>query len=168
MIQACSLPTGSETELLISRLLPAPRELVFRAWTDPIHLGRWWGHRNFTTTVLELDLRVGGALRLEMRAPDGTVYGCHGTYREIVPPKRLVLTGPPECDHACGAGIPPRSTVIITFEERGSETLLSLLTRFASLEDLQAAAASGYELGWTETFAHLDELLADSANLPRA
>src|SRR5258705_11639360 len=78
-------------EVTITRLVGAPRELVFRAWTDPKHLAQWWGPRGFTNPVCEVDLRVGGALRIVMRAPNGTEYPMRGVFREIVAPERLGL-----------------------------------------------------------------------------
>jgi uncharacterized protein YndB with AHSA1/START domain len=67
-----------EQELVLTRVFDAPRELVFKVWTDPKHLARWWGPRGFTNPVCELDLRPGGAILIHMRGPDGTVYPMTG------------------------------------------------------------------------------------------
>lgn len=85
---------GSETVLVLSRTFAAPRERVFRAWTDPAILKKWWAAGpGFTPTVAEVDLRVGGRYRLGMRAPDqGADYIVAGTYREVQRPARLVYT----------------------------------------------------------------------------
>ncbi|HET7874267.1 MAG TPA: SRPBCC domain-containing protein [Methylomirabilota bacterium] len=84
---------ASATTLRLTRTLPAPRERVFRAWTDPEALTRWWGPHGFETPSAELDLRVGGRYRLAMRKlPDGEVFYLTGTYREVRPPERLVYT----------------------------------------------------------------------------
>ena len=79
-------------ELTLTRILDAPRELVFKLWTEPHHLAQWWGPHGFTNPVCELDARAGGAIRVHMRAPDGTTFPMGGAFEEIVPPKRLVFT----------------------------------------------------------------------------
>src|SRR5450755_196191 len=81
----------SEWDLIITRVFDAPRELVFKAWTDPKHVAQWWGPKGFTNPVCELDVRVGGAIRIHMRAPDGVVYPMNGTFEEITPPERLAF-----------------------------------------------------------------------------
>src|SRR5687768_2336267 len=82
----------AETEVVLTRLFDAPRALVFKVWTEPRHLAQWWGPRDFTNPVCELDVRVGGSILIHMRAPDGRVYPMTGTFREIVAPERLVFT----------------------------------------------------------------------------
>jgi DNA-binding transcriptional ArsR family regulator len=79
-------------EIAITRVFDAPRELVWEAWTNPKQVAQWWGPNGFTTPVCELDLRPGGAIRIDMRGHDGTVYPMTGIYRENVEPERLVLT----------------------------------------------------------------------------
>src|SRR5512144_2317401 len=75
--------------LTLTRTFDAPRERLFEAWTDPAHVAPWWGPECFTNPVCELDPRSGGAIRIDMRAPDGTVYPMAGVYREITAPSRL-------------------------------------------------------------------------------
>lgn len=152
----------SDREIVISRLVAAPRSLVFHAWTDPQHLARWWGPKGFESSVLEMDVRAGGVFRLEMRGPDGNVYPCQGTYREIVEPERIVFSGPAECDHACGAGLPPRSTITVTFEELQGKTLLTIHTRFGDAADRDGAIKAGYEPGWGTCLERLSEELAEA------
>jgi uncharacterized protein YndB with AHSA1/START domain len=82
-------------ELTITRVFDAPRDLVFEAWTDAKHLAKWWGPHHFTNPVCELDVRVGGAIRIDMRGPEGTVYPMTGVLHEIVSPERLVFTSAP-------------------------------------------------------------------------
>src|ERR1700677_1020784 len=79
-------------ELTLIRTYDAPRALVFAALTDPSHLAQWWGPHGFTNPVCEIDPRPGGALHIDMQAPDGHVYRTRGEVREIIPPKRLVFT----------------------------------------------------------------------------
>ena len=83
---------SAERELVITRIFDAPRQLVFKAWTEPEHLMRWWGPRGFTMTFCEMDLRPGGAYRFRMRSPEGTEHRLRGVFREIVEPERLVMT----------------------------------------------------------------------------
>jgi uncharacterized protein YndB with AHSA1/START domain len=78
--------------MTLKRTFDAPRARVFRAWTDPVQLARWWGPKGFTSTISRLDLQPGGAIRIDMRAPDGTVYPMGGEFREIVEPERIVFT----------------------------------------------------------------------------
>ena len=78
---------GKMQELITTRIFDAPREVVFRAWTDPERLKRWWGPKGFTNPVCEVDVRTGGAIRIDMRAPDGAVYPMTGAFVEIVEPE---------------------------------------------------------------------------------
>ena len=82
----------SDREIVLTRVFDAPRRLVFEAWTKPEHVRRWYGCRAFEMTACEIDLRVGGAYRYTLRAPDGVTHTVQGVYREIVPPGRLVYT----------------------------------------------------------------------------
>src|SRR5512141_1584118 len=93
-----SLP--SDREILITRVFDAPRELVFRAHTDPDLIPLWWGPRSTMTIVEKMDLRAGGAYRFLHRGPDGSEYSFYGEFREIVPPERIVQTS--EFDGAPG------------------------------------------------------------------
>jgi uncharacterized protein YndB with AHSA1/START domain len=83
---------ATEREFVISRAFDAPRELVFRMWTEPKHMALWWGPRTFTNPVCEMDVRPGGAYRIVMRVADGMEYPIKGIYCEVVKPERLVMT----------------------------------------------------------------------------
>jgi uncharacterized protein YndB with AHSA1/START domain len=83
--------TSSEQELVLTRVFDAPRELVFKAWTEPERLARWWGPKSFTMLVSKLDLRPGGVFHYCMRSPDGREMWGKFVYREIVAPERLVF-----------------------------------------------------------------------------
>jgi uncharacterized protein YndB with AHSA1/START domain len=132
--------TGSETdvqqtnELLITRVFDAPREQVWRAWTDPEHFKKWWGPEHFTAPVSEIDLRVGGTYFNCMRSPDGKDYYTTGVYREIVPLERIVYTDSfadengnvvPASDYGM-AEIPTETEVTVTFEEQDGKTKMTL------------------------------------------
>ena len=147
----------AEREVVITRIFDAPRALVFKAWTDPKHLKRWWGPKMFTNPVCEVDARVGGAWRIVMRGLDGVDYPCGGVYREIVEPERLVFTniatdndGNPILD----------GLTTVTFEEQGGKTKLTLTTRAVALVDYAAAYLQGMEAGWTQSLESLAEELA--------
>src|SRR5436309_6181260 len=84
--------TRNKNELTIVRVFDAPREAVWKAWTDPERAKRWWGPKGFTAPFIEIDFRVGGKYLFCMRSPDGKDYWSTGTYREIVPMKKFVAT----------------------------------------------------------------------------
>lgn len=146
-------------ELVITRTFDAPRALVWRAWTDPEHVKQWWGPQGFHNESCTADIRVGGKFRLEMRAPDGNVYPSVGTFREIVRNERIVYEGEAMEGHPCGAGIPPRATVTVSFTEQDNKTRLTLHTRFVSAEHKQAAADARFVISWEEALDRLAEAL---------
>lgn len=147
------------SEIVISRTFDAPRALVWQAWTDPKHIMQWWGPAGFNNETCTSDLRVGGRFRLEMRAPDGNVYPCIGTFREIIEHERIVYEGEAEEGHPCGAGIPPRATVTVSFAEQQGKTRLNLHTRFASADRKQAAADARFVVSWEEALERLAETM---------
>lgn len=149
----------SSSEVVLTRTFDAPRELVWQAWTDPKHIIHWWGPEGFNNERCESDLRIGGRFQLEMRAPDGNVYPCVGTFLEIVAPERIVYEGEAAEGHPCGAGIPPRAVVTISFAEQQGKTRLTLHTRFASVERKQAAADARFVVSWEEAMGRLDDFL---------
>ena len=149
----------SNSEVVITRTFDAPRRLVWQAWTDPKHVMQWWGPAGFNNESCTSDLRVGGRFQLEMRAPDGNVYPCVGTFREIVAQERIVYEGEAAEGHPCGAGIPPRAVVTISFAEQQGKTRLTLHTRFASAERKEAAAAARFVVSWEEVMGRLDDFL---------
>lgn len=163
MIRKSTSTRSGDREIVITRRFDAPRELVFRAWTDPRHIRQWWGPQGFSSDGCEIDLRPGGTFRLEMLGPDGVLYPCEGRFREVVVPERLVYEGPAACTSACGAGIPPRSVMTVTFATIAQGTELTIHTVFLSETDREAAAAAGVIPGWESTFERLDALLAESA-----
>ena len=115
---AGSISAAADRELVVTRVIDAPRRLVFKAWTQPEHIARWWGPQGFTTIHCEMDIRVGGAYRFGMRSPQGTEHWKRGVYREIVEPERIVFTFAWE-DADGHPGHELLTTV--TFAEQGSE-----------------------------------------------
>jgi uncharacterized protein YndB with AHSA1/START domain len=144
----------SAPELVITRLLDAPRSLVFKVWVQPEHLARWWGPKGFTLLSCETDVRPGGSWVRVMRAPEGTKHIKRGVYREIVEPERLVFTYVNEdADGSFG----PETVVTVTFEEQGAKTRLTLhQTGFDS-----TALRDGHEGGWTSCLERFAEYLAN-------
>lgn len=147
----------ADDQILITREFDAPRELVYRAWTTPELVRRWWSGRRGEMTSVEIDLRVGGRWRYVMVAGGGHEVAFHGEYREIVPNERIVHTEVYETPGADDAGAP---LVTVTFEEAGGRTLLSLLTETGSRELRDAIVDSGMETGVQEQMDILEELAA--------
>ena len=145
-------------ELVITRIFDAPRELVFRAWTEPQHLARWWGPKDFTNPVCELDLRPGGAILIHMRSPDGTLYPNKGVFQEIVEPERLVMSST-AIEDAQGQ---PQLQVLqtVTFEEYNGKTKLTLKAVVTKAGPAATNALAGMEEGWNQSLDRLAESLS--------
>ncbi len=143
-------------ELTLNRTFKAPRELVFKAWTERDRLQRWWGPKGFTNPVCNVDVRPGGAIEIHMRAPDGSVYPMTGEFREIVPPERLVFSS-----WAIGPGGERMFEMLttVTFAERGDKTEMNLNTRVVKLTGAAAGPLQGMTQGWTESLERLGEEL---------
>ena len=140
-----SLP--SDEQILITREFAAPRHLVFRAFTTPELVRRWWHANRGEMTVAEIDLRVGGAWRYVMVAHDGTEVGFHGEYREIVPDERIVST---EVYEGLPEGVTDEEGATLntaTFTERDGRTTLTILMQTANRVSRDAIIASGMEDG---------------------
>ena len=122
--------TSTETTLSLSRTFAAPRERVFKAWTDPAELMRWYAPSNeFTTPIAEVDLRVGGRYRIQMKGPDGEAHTIVGTYREVIAPEKLVFSFAWEGGVGCGGSdsIPVGETLVtLVFRARGTSTEVTL------------------------------------------
>lgn len=125
----------SERALMITRELDAPRELVFDAWTQPQHAGQWWGPLGFTTTTHEMSATPGGTWRFTMHGPDGTDYPNKIVFTEVRRPERLTYhhSGDSEND-------PTHFDVVVTFEELGDRTKLTMRMTFAIDGELQRLA----------------------------
>ena len=146
-------------ELVVSRLIDAPRALVFKAWTQQEHAARWWGPRGFTVESCRLDATQGGTYRVAMRSPDGTVRTKRGVYQEVVAPERLVFTYAWED----ADGNPGHTMhITVTFEARGEQTLLTL--RQTGFEDIPER--DGHRSGWTSCFERFaDYMLTAKATM---
>jgi uncharacterized protein YndB with AHSA1/START domain len=145
-----TLPT--DEQILITREFDAPRHLVYRAWTTPDLVKRWWsGHRG-EVTLVEIDLRVGGAWRYVMVATGGFEVGFHGEYREIVPNERIVSTEIYE-------GMPNAEALnTLTLTEAEGRTTLTILVQHATRDDRDAHINSGMEGGMQEAMDRLEQV----------
>jgi uncharacterized protein YndB with AHSA1/START domain len=148
--------TFGEGTVDIVRIIDAPRELVWRAWTEPKQLGQWFGPRGFTSSVPELDVRPGGALRIVMHGPDGNDYPMKGVFREVTPPERLVFSNI-AVDNNGNHLLEGETTV--TFEAQGNRTKLTLHTYARGLVPFAPAMLDGMEAGWSQSFDKLSQLL---------
>jgi uncharacterized protein YndB with AHSA1/START domain len=150
-----------DVEILITRTLNAPRHLVYRAWTTPELVRKWWPGRRGEMTVAEMDFRVGGAWRYVMVAHGGFEVAFHGTYREIVPNERIVNTEVMEMPEASPDSEEGAVINTVTFEEAdGGGTLVSIRTDAGSREVRDMIAQSGMEGGVREQFEIIEELAA--------
>src|ERR1700694_3641082 len=147
--------TTSDQDIVITRVFDAPRELVWKAWTEPERLMRWWAPKGFTTPVCKVDLRPGGVFHYCMRSPEGRDIWGIAVYREIVEAERIVYTDAfadaegnpvPPAHYGMSSGHPPEALVTVTFAERGGKTTLTLLHSIPeSVEERE-----GTQQGWTE------------------
>jgi uncharacterized protein YndB with AHSA1/START domain len=157
---AAASPGGDE--LVMVRVFHAPREAVWRAWTEPERFMRWWGPKEFTAPACTIDLRVGGKYLACMRSPEGQDYWSTGVYREIVPEEKIVYTDHfaddkgnvvPPSHYGMGGQWAPELTVMVMFREDGKRTVMTL--RHAGLPPEMLADC---EAGWSGSF----DKLADS------
>jgi uncharacterized protein YndB with AHSA1/START domain len=137
-------------ELVLTRVIDAPRERVFKAWSEPGQVSRWFAPNPLTLPKCEMDFRPGGRFQMSMRAPDGTEYPFSGVYREIVPPSKLVWVG----EFPNGPAEQMRTT--ITFEEQGNKTKLTMQQTFAVLTPETEPHTKGAKQGWTATLDQLE------------
>ncbi len=148
-----TLTLPSDREIAMTRVFDAPRELVFEAHTSCEHTRRWWGQRNSTMSVCEMDFRPGGSWRFVLRDTDGNEFGFRGEFREIVPPERIVWTFEFE-------GMPGHIAVeTLSLSERDGKTTLTSTSVFDSVEDRDGMLKSGMEEGARETWERLAEHL---------
>jgi uncharacterized protein YndB with AHSA1/START domain len=152
--------------IVITREFDAPRELVWKAITDPKQVAVWYGGPGFTNPVCEMDLRPGGAWHHVMQAPNGTRYTINSIFEEIVEPERLSWRTVKDPDRNPA---PPTSFNTVTLEARGErQTHWKLVTLFDSFADRDLSAKMGFgqmiSLGTDRMAAHLDALLGDKEN----
>jgi uncharacterized protein YndB with AHSA1/START domain len=146
----------SDREIALTRIYDAPRDMVWRAWTEPERVVQWWGPLGFTTTIQEMDVRPGGTWRFIMHGPDGTDYENKVDFIEIVEPERLVY------DHGGGdESDEPQFRVTVTFDEENGGTRITMRSVFASAEERDRVVEEfGAIEGGKQTLERLNEYLA--------
>lgn len=150
-------------EITIKRTFDAPRELVFKAWTDPKLVSQWWGPQMFTTPICEIDLRRGGNLYIVMHGPKDSDFDLdlpmRGVFQEFDPPKRLVFTNEALHDEN---GNPQLATICtVTFSEMGAKTEMTLHITLVKTTPASEAAWAGAEMGWSQSLDKLTQYLVD-------
>ncbi|EPG72559.1 hypothetical protein LEP1GSC058_0900 [Leptospira fainei serovar Hurstbridge str. BUT 6] len=164
----------AERELVLTRIFDAPRELVFRVWTDPKHVVNWWGPNHFTNPVCEMDFRPGGKYRIIMRSPEGVDYPVAGSYLEIVENERIVSTvfvveHPKEWIEEMRNSIGQDeeansldSVVTVTFEDHEKKkTKLTIRSRFESDTVRDGFKKMGMVEGWTQSLERFEDQLSN-------
>lgn len=155
---------AEKNEIVITRVFNAPRTLVWKAWTDPKHLMRWWGPKNFTSPSCKMDFRVGGKYHFCMRSPEGQDFWSTGTYREIVPLEKIVCTDSfsdekgnivPASQYGMPADFPLELQVTIKFEEHEGKTKFTLHHVGIPVGEMKEMTSAG----WNESFDKLAETL---------
>jgi uncharacterized protein YndB with AHSA1/START domain len=145
----------SDREIVITRSFAAPKDLVFKAWTTPDLVRRWWGFESSPLVVCDIDLRPGGDWRYVTRDADGTELGWHGTYQEVTAPDRLVSTEVFE-------GYPDGEALnTLTLTEKDGATVLTVVVLHSSKENRDGHIASGMEGGMQHTLDRLEDLLVN-------
>ena len=145
-------------ELVLTRLIAAPPDKVYRCWTEPALLKQWFAPKPYTTPVAELDVRPGGTALIVMRGPDGKDLPNPGVYLEVVPGRRLVST-----DAYVSAWVPsakPFLTIIVTFDPEDGKTRYTARARHWSAADCEAHEKMGFHDGWGRCTDQLEELVA--------
>ncbi|MGH3937517.1 MAG: SRPBCC family protein [Pseudonocardiaceae bacterium] len=156
-VGATTFTTPSDREAVMTRVVDAPRRLVWEAWTNPEHVPNWMlGPEGWTMPICEIDLRPGGAWHFVWRRSDGTEMGMHGEYREVAPPERLVST------ESWGDDWPETLNTLILTEEDGRTTITQTML-YPSKEARDAALQTGMTDGASVTFDRLDEYLKTMA-----
>jgi uncharacterized protein YndB with AHSA1/START domain len=154
-----SIALPSDTDIAITRLFSCPAHLLFDAWTKPEHLKNWWGCENSTMTVCEIDLREGGNWRYTFRMADGIDHPFSGTYREIVPGRRLVYSERYEMPMFGN----PEWLTTVTFDEANGKTLLTHLIQHKSKVARDGHLQAGMKEGATQTMDRLEQEVAAMA-----
>jgi uncharacterized protein YndB with AHSA1/START domain/DNA-binding transcriptional ArsR family regulator len=145
--------TGSDKELFITRLINAPRELVWKVWTEPEHVAQWWGPTGFTNTVHEMNVKPGGVWHLTMHGPDGRDYPNKIVFIEVVKPERLVYKHSGDVDAE-----PVNFHVTVSFEKQGNKTLLTMRSVFESAAALEKVVKEyGAKEGMVQHVDRLEE-----------
>jgi uncharacterized protein YndB with AHSA1/START domain len=134
-------------DLTLTRIIDAPREKVFKAWTDPALLKQWFAPQPWTTPVVETDVRAGGSILIVMRGPDGTEFPNRGVYLDVVENERIVSTD--AFTKAWEPSEKPFMVVALTFEDQGGKTKYTARVHHWTVADREAHEKMGFHEGWT-------------------
>lgn len=146
-------------QFLATRELDAPPNVVFKAWTDPKQLAQWWGPRGFTNPVCEFEAWPGGAIRIDMRGPDGVVYPMNGVVQEVVEGERLVFASTAFEDEHGNARL--EDITMVTFAGFNGKTKLALKAEVIKAESPEVTEAlKGMPDGWSQSLDRLSEFLS--------
>jgi len=149
---------AGDRELVITRLIDAPQRKVFQAWADPTRLKQWFAPLPWTTSVVELDVRTGGASRIVMRDPEGREFPNQGVYLEVVENERLVFTD--AYTKAWEPSEKPFMTVVLTFEDEGGKTRYTARVLHWTIADREAHEKMGFHQGWSQCADQLTALVS--------
>jgi uncharacterized protein YndB with AHSA1/START domain len=156
--KAGSTTSTSNRELVLKRIINAPREKVFKAWTDPVLLKQWFAPKPWTTPVAEVDVRPGGANLIVMRGPDGNEFPNRGVYLEVVKNERLVFTD--AYTKAWEPSEKPFMTVVLTFEDAGGgKTNYTARVLHWTAADREAHEKMGFHEGWGKCASQLEAVV---------
>jgi uncharacterized protein YndB with AHSA1/START domain len=155
---AAKAASTSDRELVLTRLIDAPREKVFRAWTDPELLKQWFAPLPYTTPHAELDVRPGGSSLIVMRGPDGNEFPNRGIYLEVVENERIVSTD--AYTKAWEPSEKPFMTLILTFEDEGGKTRYTARVLHWLVADREMHEKMGFHEGWGQCADQLAALVA--------
>jgi uncharacterized protein YndB with AHSA1/START domain len=147
---------SSPWDLVMTRTFDAPRELVFKAWTDPKQVQQWWGPHGFTNPRCEVEARRGGAIHIDMRGPDGVVYPMKAVFEEVTEPERLVFVTS-ALDNTGNSMFDVRNTV--TFVDRRGKTELTLQAQLIRATTVAPQYLKGMEGGWSQSLERLGACL---------
>lgn len=153
-----SVDSIKDRELVLTRIIDAPREKVYKAWTDPALLKQWFAPLPFTTPVAETDVRPGGSNLIVMRDPDGNEYPNRGVYLEVIEDRKLVITD--AYTHAWEPSEKAFMTLILTFEDEGGKTRYTARVLHWTAEDREAHEKMGFHEGWGQCADQLAALVA--------
>jgi uncharacterized protein YndB with AHSA1/START domain len=145
-----------ENEMLQTRILNAPPELVWKVWTDPKHMAIWWGPKGFSNPVCQVDARPGGIIYIEMKGPDGILYPMRGTFREVIKPERIVFI-----NSALDESGNPLFEVLntITFANEGGKTKLTIHAVVSKITPQAKRHLDGMHEGWSQMLDRLGNYL---------
>lgn len=153
---------ASLPELTFERVFDAPRELVFKVWTDPYHVAQWWGPHGFAIPVSKVDPRVGGIFEVHMRGEDGVNLPSVGTFHEVVPPSRIVFSS--DLEDGNGNKLLEVVNTITLAEERGRTRMMLHIKVLRAIPEV-AGKLGQMEMGWSQSLERLEnEIMRAAAN----